>query len=444
MASLAPAQGEIRRMRSFEQPGKYNLIDPYGNEMAGSGHAHRKGNDIVNLLGIMRDNIILSAMLVFVPVGIYADKNNWPESSIFLTNFFAIVPLAWMIGTATEELSGHTGETLGGLINATFGNIVEMMLCVAGIREGQLTLTQSTLIGSILSNLLLVMGCAFVCGGLLFKTQSFSQAGASVQSSMLVLSVLALAIPTMYGSQINDVHKATVILQLSRYTAVLLLGVYVLFLVFQLKTHAYLFEGDGGEAEEPALSACFSAMLLAGCTVVTSMCTEALIASIEGTISSLHLSKEFIGIIMLPIIGNAAEHYTAITVAMRNKMDLSLGVACGSSVQMALLVTPFTVIVGWIVDQPMDLNFHPFQLGVLAVSIFVVTSILNNGQSTWVEGVMLLIAYIIIGLVYFFESSGTSTYGPTMPIRRVPPPGTAPLGKMKVKVPLHAPNITHV
>merc|ERR1719487_2541982 len=180
------------------------MIDYSGQEK--HGHGQKSGNDVVNLIGIMKENLILSAMLVFVPLGIYADKHDWAMNAIFLLNFFAIVPLAWMIGTATEELAGHTGETIGGLINATFGNIVEMMLCVAGIRDDRLELTQSTLLGSILSNLLLVMGCAFLAGGCLFKTQSFSQTGASVQSSMLVLSVLALAIPTMYGSQINDVH----------------------------------------------------------------------------------------------------------------------------------------------------------------------------------------------------------------------------------------------
>merc|ERR1719379_2644321 len=260
---------------------------------------------------------------------------------------------------------------------------------------------------------------------------------------MLALSVLALSLPTMYGSLMHNVDVSVdgPVLWVSRYCSVLLLAVYGFYLFFQLKTHAYLFEDtEGEEEEEPDLGPCAAAMLLGLCTVTTTFCTEYLIQSIQGTVDSLQLSKEFIGIIMLPIIGNAAEHYTAITVAMRNKMDLSLGVACGSSVQMALLVTPFTVIVGWIVDQPMDLNFHPFQLGVLAISIFVVTSILNNGQSTWVEGVMLLVAYVVIALVYFFESPGTSTYGaaPVMPVRKVPPAGKAPLGKMKVKVPLHA------
>merc|ERR1719460_1498485 len=199
--------------------------------------------------------------------------------------------------------------------------------------------------------------------------------------------------------------------EVSRYASILLLLTYFAYLWFQLKTHADLFEDEGGsEDEQPDLSLGAATLLLGLTTVITSFSTDYLIKAIRGTVESWEVSQEFIGIVMLPIIGNAAEHYTAITVAARNKMDLSLGVAVGSSCQMALLVTPFTVITGWIVDRDMDLDFHPFQLGLLILSILVTATILQNGQCTWLEGLMLLAAYFIIALVYWFEPPGTSTY----------------------------------
>jgi Ca2+:H+ antiporter len=417
-------------------------------------HAQHYGpNDIMGLLEIFKSNIILTAMLVFVPLGMVAEKNHWSNGAIFTANFLAVVPMAWLIGTMTEELAKHTGETIGGLINATFGNIVEMLLCVAGIRKNQLELTQSTLLGSILSNLLLVMGCAFLAGGYYYKVQTYNSAGAQIQCSMLVLACLALSVPTMYSELMvpNNAPEDMTVLQVSRYSSVILFFMYLCYLVFQLKTHAYLFEDPDaeGEEEEALLTACFASVMLAICTVTTSFCTDYLIASIEGTIQTCHISKEFIGIILLPIIGNAAEHYTAITVAMRNKMDLSLGVAVGSSCQMALLVTPFTVVTGWIVDRDMDLDFHPFQLGVLILSILVTAAILQNGQCTWLEGLMLLAAYFVIALVYFFEPPGMSTYvevggggaavgAATMAARAPPAPPGGPVGKVKMKMKMKA------
>jgi Ca2+:H+ antiporter len=360
------------------------------------------------------ENKFLTSLTLFIPLGLVSKQMQWSDGAIFFFNFMGIIPLAWLIGSSTEDLAATSGDAVGGLLNATFGNVVEMLLCVAGVRSGQLVVTQCTLIGSILSNLLLVMGCAFFFGGCYFKQQHYSQAGASVQCSMLTLSVLALGLPTMYGSTMAYAAKDTAdmtVLMVSRYTSALLLLAYVLYLFFQLRTHAFLFQGDDGGEEEPTmLSPTTAAIILGFATVTTSFCTELLIEALQGTVDSWQVSQEFIGIILLPIIGNAAEHYTAITVALQNKMDLSLGVACGSSCQMALLVTPFTVVAGWWLGQPMSLDFHPFQLFVMLMSVLMVSSVLANGRTNWLEGAMLLFAYIIISMIYWFEDQGVSTY----------------------------------
>eukprot|EP00439_Symbiodinium_sp_Y106_P082030 s162_g21.t1 len=341
-----------------------------------------------------------------------AHQLHWADTYVFSFNFLAIIPLAWLIGKATEDVAARIGETAGGLLNATFGNVVEMLLCIAGIRNNEISVVQCTLLGSILSNLLLVMGCAFLFGGLYYPIQRYNQAGAATQCSLMALSVFAIGLPTIYVNVLKQESEWEHMVEVSRWASVCLLGVYFAYLVFQLKTHASLFqdegEGEGEEEEEPDLSPVTAAILLLVCTVVTSYATDALIEAIKGTIDEWKVSKEFIGIILLPIIGNAAEHYTAIKVAMQNKMDLSLGVAAGSSCQMALLVTPFTVLVGWCYGTEMTLNFHAFQLAVLLFSVFLVNSILNNGQSNWLEGYILLVTYFVVSLIYFFEGTENS------------------------------------
>jgi Ca2+:H+ antiporter len=438
MASLTAAQHEIRRTRSKgntprENAGGYGAVNG-GGESA----PHEPGG----FVAVLADKPPLALMLIFIPLGFWAYKSGQDDKVVFSLNFLAVIPLAWLIGKATEDLAAVTGDVLGGLLNATFGNVVEMLLCWAGVRSGQLIVTQCTLIGSILSNLLLVMGCAFFLGGCFYKVQLFSQAGASVQCSLLLLSTLALGLPTAYGSLMakSDENDDATVLSVSRSVSVMLLFCYAGFLYFQLRTHGFLFQAEGEEEEEEVdLKPVPAAILLAVATVVTSSTTDMLIDSIQGTVEAWGLSQEFIGIILLPIIGNAAEHYTAIITAMYNKMDLSLGVAVGSACQMALLVTPFTVIIGWIYDQPMSLDFHPFQMTILFLTCIIVTSILANGQTNWLEGLLLLLAYFIISAIYLCESPGISTYaerpnpivsgqGAPSPAP-LPPPAPAPIPK---------------
>jgi len=365
-------------------------------------------SDVQGFINIFCGHPFLSALLLALPAGFWAKHAELEPQFVFLFNFIAIVPLAWLIGKATEDVSAKLGEAAGGLLNATFGNIVEMLICVSGIRNGEIIVVQCTLLGSILSNLLLVLGCAFLAGGCFHHFQSYNQAGAATQCSLLSMSVFAIGLPTIYVNILKQDEEWEHMVLVSRYASVFLLIVYFAYLVFQLKTHAHLFQDEGGDEEEeaPDLSAPTAAIVLAVTTVITSFATDYLIDAIKGTVDTWNVSREFVGIILLPIIGNAAEHYTAITVAMRNKMDLALGVAAGSSCQMGLLVTPFTVLVGWALDVEMTLNFHAFQLAVLVFAVFLVNSILSNGKSSWLEGYILLITYLIVALVYFFEGTG--------------------------------------
>jgi len=412
MASLMQAQMQIRRTSSRlagQGSREYAPVptrsSPEGDESKG---AEGPANDCEGIIKVFSDQKILASMLLFVPAGFAVEHMGCSPSVVFGVNFLAIIPLAWLIGKTTEDVSASVGQTAGGLLNATFGNLVEMLICVAGIRNNEITVVQCTLLGSILSNLLLVLGTAFLVGGTAFKTQNYSQQGACTQCSLMSLGVFAIGLPTIYANILKQDEEWEHMVSISRWSSVFLLLTYCAYLYFQLGTHKSLFEDDAEDEEEepPDLTPCFAAFLLACATVVTTFATDMLIAAVKGTVDSWGVSEEFIGIIMLPIIGNAAEHYTAITVAYRNKMDLSLGVAAGSSCQMALLVTPFTVLTGWALDKEMTLDFHTFQLAVLVLTVFLVTTILGNGTSNWLEGVMLLVTYFILALIYFFEGSG--------------------------------------
>lgn len=361
------------------------------------------------LSSILKSCPLLSILLIFVPCSFATYWTNQPDWVIFSCSFFAVLPLAWLIGTATEDIAKYTGEAVGGLVNATFGNIVEMLLCVAAIRQNELSVVKCTLIGSMLSNMLLVLGMALIWGGYKNpppKKMSYSTVSASAQTTLMLLGAMGVVLPTVYSVLAPGQQEETV-LDISRGCASLMLVVYFQYLFFQLRTHKSCFESDDSpedDKEGPIMSTAVAVGLLAVCTIVTAFCSEYIVSSLGGTIRTWNVSKEFIAIILLPIIGNAAEHYTAISVAGHNKMDLSLGVAVGSSCQMALLVTPFTVLCGWMLDKPMTLDFHIFQVTVLLFSILIVSNVLKDGESNWLEGSMLVTAYCAIALIYYTEN----------------------------------------
>ncbi|KAI8600537.1 calcium/proton exchanger [Dissophora ornata] len=351
----------------------------------------------------------INVLLIFIPLGIIADKLHWPPVAIFVLNFIAIIPLAKLLGYATEEISMRLGENLGALLNASFGNAVELILSVIALKEGKIDVVQASVLGSVLSNLLLVLGFCFVCGGYKYQVQTFNQTAAQTSASLLALSCMSLLIPAAFNATAKEIDQTANIQHLSYGTSIVLLVVYALYLYFQLKTHTHLYATENEEEEEPVLPLWLSIAMLLVITVAVAFCAEYLVGSIEGLSKSWNISPTFIGLILLPVVGNAAEHVTAVTVAMKNKMDLAIGVAIGSSMQIALFVTPLMVIIGWIIHQPMTLFFNTFETCVLFISVLIVNYLIQDGESNWLEGVMLLSTYVIISIAFYFYPMPTVT-----------------------------------
>lgn len=369
----------------------------------------------------------VNVLLVFVPLGIVFGAIHANPTVVFILNFLAIIPLASLLSFATEELSVKLGQTLGGLMNATFGNAVELIVSIVALKNGEIRIVQASMLGSILSNILLVLGCCFLAGGIKFKEQNFNSTVASTMSSLMAVSTASLIIPaTLYaamGSSVTKGAKQDPILILSHGTAVILLILYGMYLFFQLKTHADLFDeesepspvGDDddntAQDEEHILSPWAAGVALVLITVMVAVCAEYLVDSIDSIVESAHISRTFIGLILLPIVGNAAEHVTAVVVAMKNKMDLAIGVAIGSSMQIALLVTPFLVVLGWIIGQPMTLHFEIFETVVFFLAVLVTNYLISDGKSNYLEGAMLVGMYIIIALAFYVypDNAGDAT-----------------------------------
>lgn len=363
----------------------------------------------LNLPTMFNRNTLWFTLLLFVPISIIGHWLDWDEVAIFITAALAIIPLAAFMGEATEEIAVVVGPTLGGLLNATFGNATELILAFIALKSGLISVVKATITGSIIGNLLLVMGFAMLLGGLRYKEQVFQSEVARVNASSMNLAVIAILLPTAMEYTSEGIAEPT-LQKLSVAVAIVLIIVYGLTLLFSMKTHAYLCEvgeadlletEEGKKPEEVNLRFWIGVLLVV--TIGVAIESELLVGSLEVATESLGLTTLFTGVILIPIIGNAAEHFTAITVAMKNKMDLSLSVAVGSTLQIALFVAPVLVIAGWIIGQPMDLNFNPFELVAVAVSVLIANSISSDGKSNWLEGSLLLATYIVIGFAFFFH-----------------------------------------
>ena len=378
---------------------------------------------------------IVNVLLVFVPLGIIAGALGWDPVAVFALNFCAIVPLASLLSFATEQLAANLGQTIGGLLNASFGNAVELIVSIVALRDNEIRIVQSSMLGSMLSNILLVLGCVFLVGGYGRLEQSFNMTAASTMSSLMTVASASLIIPaTLFAGLKKPKHGGSQkeandeiddqIRFLSHGTSIILLVLYVMYLYFQLKSHNKFFDepesergpgqgqqsGDGEhhnddaeasageqggdeeeiEEEEVFLSPIAAAIALVLITVAVAVCAEALVGSITEVTQRLNISKTFIGLILLPIVGNAAEHVTAVVVARKGKMNLAIGVAIGSSMQIALLITPALVILGWIMNRNMTLHFETFETVVFFLSTIVVNSLISDGKSNYLEGAMLI------------------------------------------------------
>lgn len=395
-------------------------------------------------------NSWINILLIASPVGIAVYYAHVNPVAVFVINFIAIIPLAAMLSYATEEIALRTGEVIGGLLNASFGNAVELIVSIIALTQGQILIVQTSLIGSMLSNLLLVMGMCFFFGGFNRIEQEFNMTVAQTASSLLFLAVAALLLPTAFqdfSSAPTTKNTKPGVAELSRGTAIMLLIVYACYLFFQLKSHAKMYQAPSRknkkrnlkkhtrkmknaipermrrkseserlgtaestdsedkpeEPETPQLSLTIAIVTLLISTVLVALNAEYLVDSINAiTCGSSGISKNFVGLILLPIVGNAAEHATAVTVAVKDKMDLAIGVAVGSSMQIALLVLPFSVVLGWIIGADMTLYFDGFQISVLFVAVLLVNYLIQDGKSHWLEGVLLMTLYIIIAVAAWF------------------------------------------
>ncbi|KAF9649010.1 calcium/proton exchanger [Thelephora ganbajun] len=363
----------------------------------------------------------LNILLVFVPLSFVSHHLDWDAALRFSFSFIAIMPLAKLLGVATDQLSLKLGQTLSGLLNASFGNAVEIIVGVAALLQGELRIVQTSLLGSILSNLLLVLGCSFFAGGLKYPESNFQVTAAQNATSLMTLACITLVIPAAYFmSQTVDEggfhlftkavqpgaieeHYKSGLLIISRGTAILLLFVYAAYLVFQLKTHAFLFQAREGEEEVEELEmtpvAAGTALLMV--TVVTSFAADYLVASIEETAERYGIPKPFIGLILLPLVANAAEHFTSVWMAMKNKMELTIGICVGSSIQIAAFVIPLLVIVGWVTGHDLTLFFANFETVTLFVSVLLVNMLIQDGKSNYMEGLMLITLYLVVALSFW-------------------------------------------
>lgn len=373
------------------------------NSMAGSIHLpyNKKNDGFRSLLLGNRSNLLLP----FVVVGIVVGLLRLDPTVVFATNFIAIVPLAALLSDVTEILAATYGNVIGGLLNATFGNIVELLVAAVALIRGEIRIAQLSMLGSLFSNLLLVLGCSFLAGGIKRLQQTFNITAAQTMSSMMGISCISLLIPAAFNMTVPASSKVQVI-TVSRWTSVVLLIIYGLYIYFQLGTHRVFFDClDEEELDDeniPRLNrnTCLCIMTLVA--IVVAVCAEFLVDAIEGTVNQTGLSKSFIGLILLPIVGNAAEHVTAIFMALRNKIDLTISIAIGSSLQVSLFLTPFLVVLGWCLDIPMSLYFHTFETISLFVSVFLTAIIVQDGESNWFEGVMLIGLYFIIAIAFLY------------------------------------------
>jgi Ca2+:H+ antiporter len=343
------------------------------------------------------DNLI-TLQLVFVPIAIVLEYSHAKPVFVFLCSCLAIIPLAAWLGKSTESLAATLGAGLGGLLNATFGNAAELIIAFIALSNGYTEVVKASITGSIIGNILLVFGFSTFIGGLKHPQQRFNATSASIGTTLLVLSAIALLIPATFHSIVGAQTKER---DLSVEISVILFLAYIGYLFFSLKTHPELFRGGAEESQAGLMSRRRSLIVLLLSTVGIALMSEYLVGAVEPTARQFGLTEVFIGVVLVAIIGNAAEHSSAALFAWKNKIQLSLNIAVGSSVQVALFVAPLLVFAGLIIGQPMDLVFTTFEVVAVGVSVAIVALVAIDGESNWMEGLMLLCVYAILALAFY-------------------------------------------
>ena len=343
-------------------------------------------------------------LLLFVPACFLAQWLNVDSWLVFVISGLAIVPLAALIAESTEHLAGRVGESLGGLLNATFGNATEMIVSIVALTEGLTEVVKASISGTIIANLLLAMGAGLFFGGLKHREQRFQSRIARINASSLSLALVVILAPTAIDLTSDGLPPAAID-RFSLVAAFLLLSFYLLSLIFTMHTHRHLYErGDDDEGDailQPGLTRPLLVLLV--CSSVLVGVSEVLVHSMKGTIDSMGLSELFTGVILIPLFGSAVEFITVIRFARKNKMDLAVTVAMGSSLQIAMFVAPILVFAGYAMGKPMNLQFHTFELLAIGVAVVLANSISSDGQSNWLEGAMLMVCYGVVTAAFYFH-----------------------------------------
>ncbi|HZO87150.1 MAG TPA: calcium/proton exchanger [Chthonomonadaceae bacterium] len=362
-------------------------------------------------------------MLVFVPISILLHFLGAPGVVMFVVSCLAIVPLAGYMGLATEELAKYRGPAVGGLLNATFGNATELIIAIVALSRDEIEVVKASLIGSIVGNILLVLGLSILLGGLKYKVQSFNKDLAGMHAAMLAMAVISILVPALFVRSVPGMREDPTnwrIESLSLGVAGVLLLLYVGSIIFSLWTHEDLFRGgEAEEAEPPHWPQGKAVAALLASTLFVALESEYLVASIEPVVHQWKVSPLFIGVIVVPIIGNAAEHSAAVLMALRNKMDISFNIALSSSTQIAMFVAPVVIFAGLLIGHPITVLFINFELIAVAVSVAIAALISLDGRSHWLEGAQLLAAYVIVALAFYFIPAVPVTSG-----IQPPPPRT--------------------
>ena len=347
-------------------------------------------------------------LLLFFPIAILAEIFHWGDLVVFATAALAIVPFAGLMGEATEALADKTGPRIGGLLNASLGNLAELIITIVAISAGKIALVKASIIGSVLGNLLVVLGFSLLFGGLKFGVQRFSRDRISVDATLVVLAAIAISVPSLFSEQIEPDFARVEYLALA--TAAVVLALYVLFIIYSLRQPQLEDEHIPGTIEPshsgPHWPVSRALVVMALAIVGLAIMSEFLVSSLDTVTESLGLSEFFVGIILVPLIGNVAEHLVAVQVAMKNKMDLSLSIALGSSLQIALSVAPILVFISLLMGNPMTLEFNHPELIAMVVASVIAALVAIDGRSNWLEGAMLIAVFLMLAIGFFFLPAG--------------------------------------
>jgi Ca2+:H+ antiporter len=352
-------------------------------------------------------------LFAFIPVSLALEYAHVPEPVLFFSAGLAIVPIAHLIVESTEQLATRTGDAIGGLLNATFGNAPEMIIALVALRAGLYDMVRASIVGAILANLMLAMGVAFLLGGLRHHTQEYNAGATRLYSSMMLISALSLGVPSAFNRFFSPEGTMREEKLVNLGTAFVLLASYILYLVFLLKTHPEYFASvTAAETEqehhEEQWSTGRAVASLVGASLLAAWMSEILVGAAEGTGKALGMSETFIGIVFLSIIGGAAESGSAVAMARKNKLDLTIGIAMGSSIQIALFVAPVLVLASaFIAPQPLELSFSRAELGTLFLGVLVGAIVAGDGRSNWYKGVQLVLVYVMIAILFYFLPTGS-------------------------------------